>query len=229
VVTSEDIFGENTELDPESTVVLKEPLNGNVTIDENDGSITYNPNQGYQGVDAFTTQVCDTEGDCVALSFLVTVSKEDDGKKNNDALYAIIGLVLAPIICCFQEPMRRCYEVYFGKEDKVEDATTTVASTVIPTSISVKNRTLAQNNSIPAQNDDSTQARDEEEGVPDDEASAWDTDSSGGSLTTPAQNDNSTQARDEEEEGVPDDEASAWDTDSSGGSLTSQELKDDST
>jgi hypothetical protein len=57
----------------------------------------------------------------------------------------------------------------------------------------------------------------EEDGVPDDEASAWDDDSS------PALNedDDSTEAIRDEEEGVPDDEASAWDDDSSGrGSLT---------
>jgi hypothetical protein len=55
------------DLDPASVAVIDPPEHGTVTVDPDTGRITYVPDEGFSGADAFTYQVCDT-GDPVACA-----------------------------------------------------------------------------------------------------------------------------------------------------------------
>jgi hypothetical protein len=41
--------------------------------------VTYTPNAGFHGTDAFTYRVCDMDGYCDTATVRVTVNAEDDG------------------------------------------------------------------------------------------------------------------------------------------------------
>uniref|UniRef100_UPI00188E2A03 DUF7507 domain-containing protein n=1 Tax=Pararhodonellum marinum TaxID=2755358 RepID=UPI00188E2A03 len=46
-------------LDPSSVTIVEDPENGTVVVNE-DGTVTYTPNENFSGTDTFTYQVCDT-------------------------------------------------------------------------------------------------------------------------------------------------------------------------
>ena len=64
-------------LDPSSVSIVSPPANGTVTVHP-DGSVTYTPNPGWNGVDAFTYQVCDDDGGCSVATVTVTVNDVND-------------------------------------------------------------------------------------------------------------------------------------------------------
>ena len=135
-VPFDEIFGSGTSLDPNSFEIIQRPLNGNATIEDN-GSVMYTPNPKFQGNDEFTATACDIDSNCVALSFALTVAKKsDDGSNRKDALYALIALILAPILWFFQEPLKRAYDRCFPQPSK-NDGVSTTAGSSIPTSVHV--------------------------------------------------------------------------------------------
>ena len=143
VITAEDIFddgqGSSGTLDNNTLEVINPPLNGNVTIADK-ASITYAPYEGFQGKDEFVMRACDTGGTCAAITMQVavvpqpTVAATEDGKSNLDALYALIALILAPVLWFFQEPLKRCYDRCFTSNKDNDGADTTTA---VPTSVHV--------------------------------------------------------------------------------------------
>jgi gliding motility-associated-like protein len=55
-------------------ITCNEPSNGSVTIN-NDGSITYTPNRNFAGLNEFTYQVCDDDGDCATATVTIVVER----------------------------------------------------------------------------------------------------------------------------------------------------------
>ncbi len=55
------------------TIPVNQPANGTVTLID-DGHVTYFPNAGFSGIDAFTYQVCDTIGACDTAEARIMVS-----------------------------------------------------------------------------------------------------------------------------------------------------------
>lgn len=58
-VTSND-YGFLCTVNPQSIVITKQPANGTLTVNSN-GTITYTPNPGYQGLDDFDYRICSKE------------------------------------------------------------------------------------------------------------------------------------------------------------------------
>ncbi|HAH25891.1 MAG TPA: hypothetical protein DCL77_19390, partial [Prolixibacteraceae bacterium] len=54
-----------------------EPVNGTLTI-LSDGSYTYIPAPNYHGMDSFTYQICDANGDCSTASVTITIKSVND-------------------------------------------------------------------------------------------------------------------------------------------------------
>ena len=144
---TEDMLG--GEVDPDSVQVVQDPLNGVVSVNEN-GELVYTPNPEFQGTDQFTYSACDINGECVTFSVMLTVSQPPEEERNRrEGLYALIALVLAPLICLCQEPLKRFYDHHFpsrrgGKTD--DDPTATASSTGVPTSIAVDQPSTNQGN-----------------------------------------------------------------------------------
>jgi len=65
-------------LDLTSVAVLASPANGTVTIDPVTGKITYEPDENFNGTDAFTYRICDTDGVCDTATVTVDVLPVDD-------------------------------------------------------------------------------------------------------------------------------------------------------
>ena len=53
--------GIDSELNPETIIIINQPNNGILNVN-NDGTLTYTPNNNYNGEDSFTYTVEDTEG-----------------------------------------------------------------------------------------------------------------------------------------------------------------------
>jgi len=72
-----DVLANDTDpdsaIDPGSVSVTSGPSNGAVTVDPVTGEVTYTPAPGFYGTDAFTYEVCDTDGACSAADVSVTV------------------------------------------------------------------------------------------------------------------------------------------------------------
>ena len=60
-------------LDTSSIITVKQPNNGNVSID-NVGIATYSPNQGYVGTDTFSYSICDNETPPLCDTAIVTIT-----------------------------------------------------------------------------------------------------------------------------------------------------------
>ncbi len=71
-------------LDPSTVTVSNSPANGAAQINQATGHITYTPNQGFSGSDAFSYQVCDTAGDCATATVTVTVTTTNQAPLAND-------------------------------------------------------------------------------------------------------------------------------------------------
>ena len=52
---------------------LTDPANGGVVFNP-DGSYTYTPDAGWSGIDSFTYQICDVDGDCERATVTITVT-----------------------------------------------------------------------------------------------------------------------------------------------------------
>ena len=52
---------------------LTDPANGDVVFNA-DGSYTYTPDAGWSGIDSFTYQICDVDGDCDPATVTITVT-----------------------------------------------------------------------------------------------------------------------------------------------------------
>ena len=50
-------------LDPSTVTIDSGPSNGSVTVNP-DGSIDYTPDADFSGIDSFTYEVCDVDGEC---------------------------------------------------------------------------------------------------------------------------------------------------------------------
>jgi uncharacterized repeat protein (TIGR01451 family) len=72
-----DVLANDTDpdgdLDPTTVSVTTSPAHGTVLVDPVTGAITYTPDAGYSGPDAFTYQVCDALGACASASVSVSV------------------------------------------------------------------------------------------------------------------------------------------------------------
>lgn len=71
-VIHDDVDLDNN-IDPSSVAIIDSPTNGTAEVNE-DGSITYIPNQDFVGTDSFTYNVCDTEGLCSEANAVVEVA-----------------------------------------------------------------------------------------------------------------------------------------------------------
>jgi hypothetical protein len=63
---------------PGSVVVISGPANGVTSVNSANGLITYTPNLNFNGIDTFTYQVCDNDGDCDTATVTVTVHPIND-------------------------------------------------------------------------------------------------------------------------------------------------------
>ena len=77
-----DVLGNDTDveggLDPSTVTIDSGPSNGSVTVNP-DGSIDYTPDANFSGIDSFTYEVCDVDGECATATVTVTVSAVNDG------------------------------------------------------------------------------------------------------------------------------------------------------
>jgi hypothetical protein len=80
----------SAKLDPSTLAVVTQPSHGSVTV-EGDHTLTYQPAKGYEGVDTFDYQVCDTDGACARASVFVT---HDTSRPYVTAGYLIAGAVI---------------------------------------------------------------------------------------------------------------------------------------
>ena len=136
-----NLFQNNSE--PGIVTVIQPPLNGNVTTDS-DGVLAYTPEPGFVGRDEATVEACDQDGVChtVILEFMVQspANSEDGGGSNKEALYALLGLILAPLLWFFQEPLNRYFHLYCFQDKEggaAATATSVTGSSSIPTLIAV--------------------------------------------------------------------------------------------
>jgi LPXTG-motif cell wall-anchored protein len=60
--------------EPVTVDIVDQPAHGTVTVNA-DGTVTYTPDEGYDGSDSFTYEICDPDGDCSEA----TVTVEVDG------------------------------------------------------------------------------------------------------------------------------------------------------
>ncbi len=96
-------YDEDGSIDISSVQVVDEPLNGDVIVN-NDGTITYTPNEDFIGEDTFVYQVCDNDGLCDTATVTIIVTGvlgaeliipegfSPNGDGNHDVFY-IRGLV----------------------------------------------------------------------------------------------------------------------------------------
>jgi hypothetical protein len=70
-------------IDPSTVTVTSGPSNGSTSVNP-DGSIDYTPDPDFFGVDSFTYEVCDVDGDCDTATVTVTVSSINDGPNARD-------------------------------------------------------------------------------------------------------------------------------------------------
>jgi hypothetical protein len=60
------------DLDPSTVTVVTSPLNGSVTC--SNGTCTYTPNPGFNGIDSFVYQICDTQGSCDTAAVILFIT-----------------------------------------------------------------------------------------------------------------------------------------------------------
>jgi LPXTG-motif cell wall-anchored protein len=59
--------------EPVTVTIVDQPEHGTVTV-EADGTVVYTPDEGYDGPDEFTYELCDPDGDCSEATVTVDVS-----------------------------------------------------------------------------------------------------------------------------------------------------------
>ncbi|MFK7755460.1 MAG: Ig-like domain-containing protein, partial [Flavobacteriales bacterium] len=68
-------------IDPNTVTITEDPVNGTVTVNP-DGTVTYEPNENFDGTDTFTYQVCDDgnplDALCDEAEVTITVNPEND-------------------------------------------------------------------------------------------------------------------------------------------------------
>ena len=69
-----DVVENDDEVDgqPVTVGIVDQPQHGTVTVDD-DGNVTYTPDDGYDGDDEFTYEICDPDGDCSEATVTVDV------------------------------------------------------------------------------------------------------------------------------------------------------------
>jgi len=76
-----DVLANDTDtdgIDPTSVSIASPPANGSVSIDPVTGDITYTPDPGFMGLDAFMYEVCDLLGLCNTAAVVVLVDGDPD-------------------------------------------------------------------------------------------------------------------------------------------------------
>ncbi len=68
---------------PITFTVQTDVTNGSLTFN-NDGTYTYEPNTGFNGIETFTYRVCDVDGDCSTGTVTITVNPINDTPGAND-------------------------------------------------------------------------------------------------------------------------------------------------
>ncbi len=78
-----DVVENDDEVDgqPVTVDIVDQPEHGTVTVDE-DGNVTYTPEEGYDGEDEFSYEICDPDGDCSEAT--VTVDVQGSTEPPND-------------------------------------------------------------------------------------------------------------------------------------------------
>lgn len=71
-------------LDPSCVQILSGPNNGTAVVDSSNGNVLYTPNEGYNGQDQFTYEVCDNDGltDSAIVTINVTPPPPEKGSEN---------------------------------------------------------------------------------------------------------------------------------------------------
>ena len=82
IYTVKNVAGNDFEvdgnLDPTTVVITSLPSNGTVRVDTGTGDVTYTPEADFNGLDTFSYQVCDTNGQCDTADVTVDVGPTDD-------------------------------------------------------------------------------------------------------------------------------------------------------
>ena len=76
-------FDTDGTLDVTSVTIITAPSNGSTTVNA-DGSITYEPDSNYFGIDTYVYQVCDDDGACDQATVTITISDLNDAPIAND-------------------------------------------------------------------------------------------------------------------------------------------------
>ncbi len=66
------------DLDTNTIVIVENPTNGTVTIIPGTGSVTYTPNNGFDGNDEFTYRVCNTSGMCDSAVVTIVIDNTNN-------------------------------------------------------------------------------------------------------------------------------------------------------
>ncbi|MBW6516875.1 MAG: cadherin-like domain-containing protein, partial [ANME-2 cluster archaeon] len=64
-------------LDPSTTTVISDPSQGTL-VNNGDGTIAYNPNENYFGIDSFTYEICDIDGECDSALVTIDINPVND-------------------------------------------------------------------------------------------------------------------------------------------------------
>lgn len=95
------------DLDPTTCVITFEPSHGEIEIND-DGTVTYTPEEHYYGEDIFSYEVCDLSGNCATANVVLTILPV------NDAPQAIMDLMSV------NEDMEATFEVLDNDSDEFD-------------------------------------------------------------------------------------------------------------
>ncbi|WP_208630735.1 Ig-like domain-containing protein, partial [Maribacter litoralis] len=88
-----DIFDNDFGIPTDGTLTVTEPSNGMVDINDggtpddiSDDTITYSPNDGFEGVDSFEYTICDATGNCDTATVDISIINDDPTDPNDNSI-----------------------------------------------------------------------------------------------------------------------------------------------